>query len=1063
MTVSVPAAMADDGGDHRERRGDGMVSVPPDPRGPSATPSRLVRAKLTMPEHDGRLVARPRLDAEIAHLLARHPVVVVAAVAGAGKTVALAQALRSVARPVAWVRLDTSDRAAGRLVVYLEAAAQARYPAVAGRASAAMRDGAPPDEAAALLAEGLAGSELVLVCDDVDRVRPSAQAVAVLSAVARHLPAGANLVLVSRHAVALTSTATQDLGRTGVLDADSLRFRTGEARAALARRGLAEVDVEDAVRATGGWVTGLLFSTAAGPEDGTALSSYLDEQVWDDLAPDQQDLLLRTAVLEEVTTGAAAELGAAEPARTMAGLRARHLPLSWAGSGRGFTLHPHFREFVLGMVAARDAVWQGEVRRRHVALLSSRGRTEDAVEALLEAGDADEAWRYAVDVLPLVVERMDLAQAARWLDALDVVHRPLSPPVTTVALRVAFGLEQYRRGAALWDVHGLRWVDELVRAGALEPVVLLVWCLWHLGRLTEARRATTTLPEGGWHRRAAETVLALSVDDPPGFPVLSEPRAGPLDGLLLRVAWSRGRLDLVRDPRGPGGPWREVQSAPWRIAALRAAGRLDEALAEWELRRGTTQPLWLDALDGVELLLDGGRVDEAWTALARGHERARASGSTVYRSLVLIYEARAHLRVGDDLGEARRSLARAAAEGADDHAFTRDLASLCHGILLLREDRAASAEATLARCVANMLRGDRLLELPAAAYYLSEAQARRGGADAARDAAASAALAMRVATEHGTEGLLQGAVRDVPGVAERAVESAGADLERWQSLLDRAEVTTAPSSAVRVLLEEFGPPRLHVDGDLVVLRRRKELELLAYLLSRPHRAARREEILDALFSGRDDRGAASYLRQCLHRLRAVLPPGVDLTRDGERLRLAPAGTTAGTSGQVLAALRRANAHRGAERRTLLLTALEAADRGGFLDGVSGPWVDERRREVVDLIAAHRLDLATLSVDARDLAVAERQIDRVLAEDPYREQAWRVRLVVDGTAGEQDRLLEHYRAYLAVMRELDMGPSAEMHRLVETFRNGPQDPGASDPSTRRANSTRDVMSSFGKMR
>jgi DNA-binding SARP family transcriptional activator len=1042
-----------------------MVSSPPDPGGPTVMPSRLVRAKLTMPDQDDRLVARPRLDADIAHLLARHPVVVVAAVAGAGKTVAVAQALRSVERPVAWVRLDTSDRAAGRLVVYLEAAAAARHPAVAGRASAAMRDGAPPDEAAALLAEGLAGSDLVLVCDDVDRVRPSAPAMAALSAVARHLPAGTNLVLVSRHAVALTSMATQDLGRTGVLDAGSLRFRTREARAALERRGLAEVDVEDAVRATGGWVTGVLFSTAAGPQDGTALSAYLDEQVWDDLTPGQQDLLLRTAVLEEVTTGDAAELGAVEPARTMDGLRARHLPLSWAGSDRRFTLHPHFREFVLETVAARDAVWQGEVRRRHVALLLSRGRAEDAVEALLEAGDVDEAWRHAVDVLPLVVERMDLAQAGRWLDALDVVHRPPTPPVTTVVLRVAFGLEQYRRGAAMWDVHGPGWVDELVRAGVPEPVVLLVWCLWHLGRLTEARQATATLPGDGWHRRVAETVLALSVDDPPGFPELSERRAGPLDGLLLRVAWSRGRLDLVHDPRGPGGPWREVQSAPWRIAALRAAGRLDEALAEWELRRGTTQPLWLDALDGAELLLDAGRVDEARAALARGHERARSSGSTVYRSLVLIYETRAHLRV-DDLGEARRSLARAAAEGADDHAFTRDLASLCHGMLLLREDRAASAEATLARCVANMLRGDRLLELPAAACYLSEAQARRGGADAMRRAGASAVLAIRVATEHGTEGLLEGAVRDVPGVAARAVGSAGPDAGRWQILLARADVTVAtaaPAPAVRVLLEEFGPPRLQVDGDPVVLRRRKELELLAYLLGRPHRAARREEILDALFSGRDDRGAASYLRQCLHRLRAVLPSGVDLEREGERLRLVPAELTAGTSGQVLAALRRANAHRGDERRALLLAGLEAADRGGFLDGVSGPWVDERRREVVDLIAAHRLDLAALSVDAGDLAVAERQIDRVLAEDPYREQAWRVRLVVDGTAGEQDRLLEHYRAYLDVMRELDMGPSAEMHRLVETFRSGPQGAVEPDPSTSRANSTRDVMSSFGKMR
>ena len=661
---------------------------------------------------------------------------------------------------------------------------------------------------------------------------------------------------------------------------------------------------------------------------------------------------------------------------------------------------------------------------------------------------------------------MDLAQAGRWLDALDAVHRPLSPALSTLVLRVAFGLEQYRRGAALWDVHGPRWVDELVRVGAPEPVVLLVWCLWHLGRLDDAQRAAAALPEGEWHRLVADTVLALSLDDPPPFPELSDARVGPLESLLLRVAYTRGRLDLVRDTQRRRGPWREVQAAPWRIAALRAAGRLDEALAEWQLRQGTVQPLWLDAPDGVEVLLDAGRVDDAWAALARGHERARASGSRIYESLVLISESRACLRV-DDLANARSSLTRAKAVGADDHAFTRDLAALCHGMILLREDRAESAVATLARCVQDMRRGDRLLELPTAACHLSEAQTRRGGADAVVDAARSASLALRAARHHGTEGLLCRAIADVPGVAARAAAAGDPEARWWQDLAERAGITAteaASGAAGRVVLEEFGPPQLRVDGEPVLLRRRKELELLAYLLSRPRRAARREEILDALFFGRGDRGAASYLRQCLHRLRAALPAGVDLERDGPRLRLVPAEVTVGTSGQVLAALRRADAHRGEERRALLRAALGPADRGVFLDGVPGPWVDERRREVADLVAARRLDLATLSLDAGDLALAEQQIDRVLAEDPYREQAWRVRLVVDGEGGEHDRLLEHYRAYLAVMRELDMGPSAEMHRLVETYRRrGPQAVGESDATTSRASSTREEIPSLGKTR
>ena len=696
-------------------------------------------------------------------------------------------------------------------------------------------------------------------------------------------------------------------------------------------------------------------------------------------------------------------------------------------------LHPQFREFVVDLLAVQDPQWRGEVRRRHVALLLSRGRSEDAVEALLELGGLDEAWPHAVGALPLVVERMDLTMAARWLDALDAVRRPPVPAVSTVVLRVAFGLEQYRRGAALWDVHGLPWLDGLVRDGALEPVVLLVWCLWHLGRLSEADDVVAALPPG-WHRSVAETVLALSRDDPPPFPEVRGPRAGPLEGMLLRVAYSRGRLPWLREADGQGGSWREVQGAPWRIAALRAAGRQEEALAEWELRRGTGQPLWLEALDGAELLLDAGRGDEARAAIERGHDLARASGSQIYRILVQIYETRTRLRGDHDVGAARRALARAEALGADDHAFTRDLAALCHGSILLREDRVEAAEATLAGCVERMQAGDRLLELPAAACYLAEAQGRRDGARA--DATASAALALRVADDRGSRALLLAALADVPDVAVRAAAATTPPDPRWRALADRvAAPGPVAVGAPRVVLEEFGAPELRIDGRVVVARRRKEIELLAFLLSRPDRAARREELLDALFFGREDRASAGYLRQCLHRLRAVLPGGVDLERDHRRLVLVPRDAATGTSADLLASLQRADGHGGAARRGLLLAALEAADRGVFLDGISGPWVDERRREIADRIAARRLEVATLSLDAGDVAAAEHQIDRVLLEDPYREQAWRIRLELDGVTGDHDRLIEHYRGYLAVMAELDMGPSAEMHHLVETIRAG----------------------------
>ena len=56
----------------------------------------------------------------------------VSATAGAGKTTAVAAAARLLDLPVAWLTVDRTDAAPGRLVTYLEAALAERMPRVAG-------------------------------------------------------------------------------------------------------------------------------------------------------------------------------------------------------------------------------------------------------------------------------------------------------------------------------------------------------------------------------------------------------------------------------------------------------------------------------------------------------------------------------------------------------------------------------------------------------------------------------------------------------------------------------------------------------------------------------------------------------------------------------------------------------------------------------------------------------------------------------------------------------------------------------------------------------------------
>ena len=95
----------------------------------------VIRAKVGIPPLAETRVARPRVERVLADLIERHRTVVVSATAGAGKTTAVADAARTLGRPLAWLTLDSTDSAPGRLVTYLEAALAAALPRVGGVAT----------------------------------------------------------------------------------------------------------------------------------------------------------------------------------------------------------------------------------------------------------------------------------------------------------------------------------------------------------------------------------------------------------------------------------------------------------------------------------------------------------------------------------------------------------------------------------------------------------------------------------------------------------------------------------------------------------------------------------------------------------------------------------------------------------------------------------------------------------------------------------------------------------------------------------------------------------------
>ncbi|GAW47990.1 uncharacterized protein PD653_1110 [Nocardioides sp. PD653] len=947
----------------------------------------------------------------------------------------MAHALSGLHRPVAWLSLDGTEQAAGRLLVYLEAAVENGVPSASGVATDALASSIQIGEAAGLLAESLQGSELVLVCDNVERVVDDDGCQTVLAAMARYLPSGVNLVLISRAAVPLDQRQASDITRTGEVGERDLAFRVPEAKEALEALGQQGVDAQLAVAATGGWVTGIVFNSwsveSNSAADAETIRSYLTQNMFNALTADEQSFLMRTSLLDEVTVDGARALGQGNAAQVMASLRTRHLPMSWAADGDRVTPHPIFREYLVSMLEREDEEVLTTLRHQHAKLLLAQGEREAAVDELLRLGDIEGAWHHAAIALPALVARMDFDPAARWLDALRASSRPPTPEIGAVVLRVAFALDDVGRGVEFLDRHGLEWLPGPDTPDFEEAYVLASWCLWHVGRIAEARRLVESMPQGR-AKDIAATLVSLASGETPPFPEMSPAPSGPIDGLLIRLAYMRGRLHGLDEP-GLFDPWCTIIGGPWVVAGLRAAGRLEEAVAMYELRRDSSRPLWLHASDAVDLMMDLGRGADARASLERGRALLTPTRSLVFANISYLAEAKLNLRLDKDPEAADRALAEAQANHVDDWAFIREWRQVWSGLSHLMQGRDEAAHRELLAAVESMQRGDRRLELTTAAVYLAEAHWRLGHEE---DSDAMAELALATAHEQGSHHLLMTALTDMPAVAVRAADSAPGRGSEWHELVDALanwRTLRVSTREPQLVIEEFGNALVTVDGEPAQPRLTKAIELLSYLMATPERSATRQELLGTLFAGRNDAAGRSYLRQALYRLREVLPEHLAPKQDGDVYAVAGPDLMTGTGQMALDLLAQATRQDGETRLQTVTRALDMASRGPFLANLNGEWIQARRSDIEERMNSGRIDAARTAYRICRYGEARDLLEEALRIDPYREQAWQLMISLAFASGSDDAVLRLYQRYVATMRELGVPPSAEVHRIVTQSR------------------------------
>jgi ATP/maltotriose-dependent transcriptional regulator MalT/DNA-binding SARP family transcriptional activator len=994
----------------------------------------VIQGKLAVPALPEGRIERPRVERRLATLIEDHRIVVVSATAGAGKTTAVTATLALLTRPVAWLTLDWTDAAPGRLVTYLVAALAEPVPRVAGTATSALGVGIPHAEAAGMLVEAVGSAPVVLVLDELERLPEGGVAWEVIEALLRYAPATMSTVLISRRPV---PGILSGFSSVGVLGETELSFTVEEAAEALAQLGETDVDPARAVAATGGWVTGVLFEAwrserhvAGIGGEADPLHGYLAAHIVDHLAPRDREFLITTSLLDEVDVPRAAALGETDAAARMAALRRAHLPVSWSADRRALHCHPRFREYLLDCVERRG---EGELRRLRLAhgrLLAREGHHEEAADELLRAGAHDEARASAERAIGAVIARVDFAIADRWLAALRDAAPADRAAFPIAELLLALGQADFERAARVGDrldESGER--DALARSSAV-AAALMAWTYAILMRFDDVHAVLEVAGDGPELQAVRYALPHLEAGTPPTRPALT---GGPFDALVLASDLAYGRFEQLAEESATR--WIDAVSGARRIAVLRAMGQTQRAVELYEQVRARGQAtVQVEAWTGPEVMIDAGREREAREAIARGRRLARQCGAAMYECLNDLAEAKLELRLGGDPSAARAVLDRLESRGAAARAPTiRDPLDMWYGLALLLEGRDDEALVRLRRAVESMVAGDRMLELPTAAVYLAEAEWRAGDEEAA-DRAAD--LALYGAHRQGANHVLLQALGDFPLVASRRIDAEpGAD-SPWHEIgraliVQGAALGAAPRASVELI--EFGRRAIVVDGEEARPRIAKTYELLAYLVTRPEGGAGRDELLEVLFDGRIDDSTRAYLRQAVRWLRHVLPGERSLVVEGGRVSVGDGVLVTSESTVLESRLVEAARLQGEDRLAATLGALEIFDRGEYLPGSHLRWIDERRDRLVELATDARYEAAELAFAAGSLDRAERLAAEVLRTDPFREAAWRLTMRAANALGDHDGVIRAYQRCESALAQIGTDPAPSTRELLERLR------------------------------
>jgi LuxR family maltose regulon positive regulatory protein len=399
-----------------------------------------LRTKLQPPLSRAGVVERTAVVDRLARARRRRFVSVVAP-PGYGKTTALGQWAATDGRPFGWLSLDHRDNDPVVLLTYLAEALNtdgsiqaAVFKAITGPGDSVWASGLPR------LAAALARREqpVVLVLDDV-HVLHDHRCLDALVILAQHVPEGSQLVLSGRMEAPLGLATMRAKRELLELDATALALTDAEAQALLAAAGveLTEAEAASLNAHAEGWAAGLYLaalSLAGGSSlasfggDDRFVADYLRSEELSRASAQETEFLLRSSVLETMSAPLCdAVLERTDSARMLEKLERSNLfVVALDHRRRWFRYHHLFREMLQAEFEREDPALVSELNRRAASWCEAGGRTEEAIEYSLAAGDTDGLARLVAASTFPYYRTGRVTTVERWLETFDeaeLLHR----------------------------------------------------------------------------------------------------------------------------------------------------------------------------------------------------------------------------------------------------------------------------------------------------------------------------------------------------------------------------------------------------------------------------------------------------------------------------------------------------------------------------------------------------------------------------------------------------------------------------------------------------------------